>query len=242
MKLMAGATVLPALLCAQEPAVEADSEPAPPRAWIAGALQYARATGEFASYVRDGGGATGSLIFALGAGGNFALRLSGQALIYGSQTRRYGLLPGITADVTTSNFIAGMMVGPQINAGTGALRAYAFGGVGFNYFATTSEVAGSNSSGSFANTTNYDDITFAIEGGGGFLLHLAGSTSLDVGARYVSNGHVNYVTRQGVRVIGGNFTVNPVNTEVTLVAYHIGVSIGLTIPHHASTEPDDAGR
>jgi len=237
MRLIAGATAIPALLCAQEPAAEAQPEPAAPRAWITGALQYARATGEFASYVRDGGGANGSLIFALGAGGNVALRLSGQALIYGSQTRSYGLLPGITADVTTSNIIAGMMAGPQINAGTGRVRAYAFGGIGFNYFATTSEVTGSNSSGSFANTTNYDDITFALEAGGGMLFHLAGSTSLDVGARYVTNGHVNYVTRQGVRVIGGTFTVNPVNSEVTLVAYHIGVSVGLSIPHPAAPEP-----
>lgn len=233
MALTVATAVGPTVLRAQEAATDS----VPPRVWINGALQYARATGEFASYVRDGGGAAGSLIIGLGASGTIALRLSGQVLIYGSQTRRYSFLPGITADVTTSNVITGLMIGPQVNAGTHGVRAYGFAGVGFNYFATSSDVTGSGSSQPFANSTNYDDITLALEGGGGVLLHLGGMTSLDLGARYVSNGHVNYVTRQGVKVIAGNFIVNPVNTDVTLVVYHLGVSIGLTHLPPASTEP-----
>jgi opacity protein-like surface antigen len=217
----------PALLGAQEPA------PAPsvvPRVWAGAAAQYARATGEFASYVRDGGGVNGHLMIGFGAGGNIGLRLSGHGLVYGSQTRRYSLLPGISADVTTSNFIAGLMVGPQISAGGRALRAYGFGGVGFNYFATTSEVNGSGSSTPFASTTNYDDITTAFEAGGGVQVRLGGMVYLDLGARYVSNGRVNYVTRDGVTVVGNNLVVNPVNSEVTLAVYHLGVTFGIPIP------------
>jgi hypothetical protein len=232
------AATTPALYAQEEPPPAQDTAPpVVPRFWGTAAAQYARATGEFARYVRDGGGIDGSLIVGLGANSNIALRISGQVLIYGSQTRSYSLLPGIIADVTTSNLITGLMIGPQINAGTHGVRAYGFVGVGFNYFATTSEVTGSGSSEPFATSTNYDDITLALEGGGGVLLRLGGTTSLDLGARYVSNGHVNYVTREGVRVIGGNFIVSPVYSDVTLVVYHVGVSIGLTVPTPAAATP-----
>jgi len=239
MVLGAAVAAAPAALHAQEepPPAQDTAPPVVPRVWVTAAAQYARATGEFARYVRDGGGLDGSLIVGLGANSNIALRISGQLLIYGSQTRRYDMLPGITADVTTSNLITGLMVGPQVNAGTHGVRAYGFVGVGFNYFATTSEVTGSGSSEPFATSTNYDDITLALEGGGGVLLWLGGTTSLDLGARYVSNGHVSYVTRQGVTVIGGNFLVHPINSEVTLVVYHIGVSIGLPVPTPVPAEP-----
>jgi hypothetical protein len=218
---------------AQEPT----APPTEPRAWLGVAAQYGRATGQFASYVRDGGGITGNLTFAIGAGGNVGLRLSGHGLIYGSQTRRYSLLPGISADVTTSNVIAGLMVGPQISAGSPSVRAYGFGGLGFNYFATTSDVKGSGTSTPFASTTNFDDITLALEAGGGLQLHLGGTTWLDFGARYLSNGRVNYVTRDGVSVSGNNLVVNPVNSEVTLVVYHLGVAIGLVPPRPRTPNP-----
>ena len=223
----------PMVLGAQEPA----PPPAAPRGWVGIAAQYARATGEFASYVRDGGGLSGHLMIGLGGGGNIGLRLSGHGLIYGSQTRRYTLLPGISADVTTSNVIAGLMIGPQISAGNGSVRAYGFGGVGFNYFATTSEVTGSGTNSPFASTTNYDDITVAIEAGGGLQVRLGGTTYLDIGARYLSNGRVNYVTRDGVSVVGNNLVVSPINSEVTLVAYHVGVTIGLPTPRSRARRP-----
>ena len=109
-----------------------------------------------------------------------------------------------------------------------SLPWYARGGIGFSYFATTSNVRGSGSSQPFANSTNYDDFTFASEGGSGLLVRLGGGTvRLDLGARFLNNGRVTFVTKDGVSVSGNTLLVNPIESEANLVVYHLGVLIGL---------------
>lgn len=207
---------------------QTDTAAAEPRAFLGGAAYYGRANGEFAHNVSGSGGLGGHLLIGLTPRANVGIRLSGMFLIYGSQTRRYSLLPGIGADVTTSNNIAGLMIGPQIQAGGRALKAYAFGGVGFSHFATTSSVRGTGNTSPFANSTNYDDITFAGEAGGGLLIRLGGQAYLDIGARYLNNGLVSYVTRSGVSVQGNNLIVSPVTSDADIVIYHLGITLGLT--------------
>lgn len=211
---------------------------------VGGALQYARATGEFASYVRDGGGLTAHLGVRLGTDESpVSLRLGGQFLVYGSQTRRYPLVPGISVDVTTSNVIGGLTAGPQLTFGGRGIKAYVFGGVGFSYFATTSSVEGSNQNNSpFASSTNYEDVTFAGEAGGGLLIRLGGDAYLDVGARYLGNGRVTYVTKDGVTVSGNTLLVNPISSQANLAVYHVGISVGLRPRPGRGNDDDDDDR
>jgi len=215
-------------LAAQDLEPEEQGPPAPPRIFVGGTAEYGRAVGEFATYVRDGGGLSGHLVFPLSRNGPVSLRLAGHGMIYGSETRRYTLLPGIGADVTTNNEIAGLMAGPQITAGPSGVKGYAFGGIGFSYFATTSSVSGSGSASTFASSINFDDVTFAGEAGAGLLIRFGRSRVWgDIGVRYLANGRVSYVTRQGVSVSGNTLVVNPVTSDANMVIYHIGVTVGL---------------
>ncbi|MEK6768103.1 MAG: hypothetical protein AABY85_03840 [Gemmatimonadota bacterium] len=207
-----------------------EPSPEPPVAFVGGGIQVGQSTGEFSNYVQGGIGFGGGFLYQPDADGALGLRVSAMYLIYGSQTNRYPLVPGITVDVTTNNQIAGLTLGPQFTFGRGAVQWYVNGGIGFSYFATTSEVRGTSSGQSpFASSTNYDDFTFASEGGSGLLVRLGrgGTVSLDLGARYLNNGRVTFVTKNGVTVSGNTLLVDPITSEANLVVYHLGVMVGL---------------
>lgn len=204
----------------------------PATAFLGFDVEVGQATGEFSNYVQAGVGIGGSFLYRPDPEGTLGLRVAALYLIYGSQTNRYPLVPGITVDVTTENQIGGLTVGPQLTFGHGSLQWYARGGIGFSYFATTSNVRGSGTSQPFANSTNYDDFTFASEGGSGLLVRLGrgGKVSLDLGARYLNNGRVTFVTKNGVSVSGNTLLVDPIDSEANLIVYHLGVQIGLRRP------------
>ena len=64
---------------------------------------------------------------------------------------------------------------------------------------TTSAVEGNDQTNQrFANTTNHGDATFASECGGGILLRVTRCFPLllDIGARYLKNGQVTYLTKE----------------------------------------------
>ncbi len=201
-----------------------------PVAWLNLGGELAIPKGVFADYIDLGGGMNFHMQVRP-RGSPLALRLGGHFLIYGSSTRRYGLLPGVDVDVTTTHSIIGMSIGPQIHWGRGAMQLYGFGGVGFSYFSTTSSASGSSSGdAAFAHTTNHEDFTFATEGGGGLLVRLGGGRTpvyLDLGARYLENGVARYVTNDGLAVVGNELVVTPVESEANLIVYQVGVSIGL---------------
>lgn len=232
---MKGAMVVAALAAAMAAPLWGQRRPyrepiaVPPSAYLGVDLQLGQATGEFSNYVEISGGIAGSFLYTPIPDGAFGLRVGAMYLIYGSTTNRYPLVPGITVDVTTNNQIAGLTVGPQLTFGRGALRWYARGGIGFSYFSTTSSVRGSGGTEPFASSTNYDDFTFASEGGSGLLVALGRGrkVALDVGARFLNNGRVTYVTKNGVSVSGNTLVVDPIDSEANLIVYHLGVLIGL---------------
>jgi hypothetical protein len=203
---------------------------APPRGYLGGGIDVAHAVGEFADYVKSGVGLGGVFLWRPDRTGSLGLRFSGNFLIYGSQTRRYPLVPGISVDVTTNNTIGSMSVGPQLMLGDGALLPWVHGGIGFSYFATTSSVEGSDNTSSFARSTNFDDITFAPEFGGGLLVRLSAGRNpvlLDLSARFINNGRVTYVTRDRISVVNNELVLDPVTSEANLMIYRVGVMVGL---------------
>jgi hypothetical protein len=193
------------------------------------ALDVGQAIGEFNNYVNEGIGGHAAFRFRPNPTGPFALRVSGDFLVYGSSTKRYPLIPGIAVDVTTSNNIVGGSIGPEMTlGGAGRLQMYGFAGVGFSYFVTSSAVEGAdNTNSAFASTTNYDDVTLATEGGAGLRFQFTPSAPvfLDLGARYLNNGRTTYVTKGGLQVSGNQLLVNPIESEANLILYHLGVSI-----------------
>lgn len=198
-----------------------------------GAL-LAQPTGEFANYVDVGFGLGAHVLWEPDPDGMFGLRADGTYLIYGSETRRYQLLPLVDVDVTTNNQIAGLQIGPQLSFGRGAVRAYGYGQIGFSYFATTSSVEGSGA-------TNFDDVTFASSVGGGVrfqLTHGRAPVALDLGARYLYNGRARYLREGSVEVSGTVVSITPVESQTNLILYQLGVSIGLPGPAAAGPAPD----
>jgi hypothetical protein len=204
-----------------------------PNVHLGGGVLLAQAIGEFANYVDVGYGLGAHALWEPVADGPFGLRLDGTYLIYGSETRRYELLPLVDVDVTTENQIAGLQIGPQVSVGRGALRAYGYGQIGFSYFATTSSVEGSGNAQPFAETTNFDDFTFASVAGGGVRIQLShGRTpvALDLGARYLYNGRARYLREGSIEIVGNDVTLTPIESQTNLILYQLGVSVGLGGP------------
>jgi len=205
----------------------------PPGFHAGGGIIFAKPTGEFADYVNIGYGLAGHAVFNPDPEGVFGLRADGMFIIYGSETNRYQLVPLINVDVTTTNQIAAFQFGPQVTLGTGSVQGYGYGQLGFSYFATTSSVEGSGNIESFANTTNFDDLTFATSGGGGIRFRLSSGWTpvlLDLGVRYMSNGRARYLREGSIEITGNTATITPIESETNLVVFQIGVTVGIRGP------------
>jgi hypothetical protein len=213
------------------------SEPAllgPPRFFGGLTLLGAQPQGEFAEFIDAGFGIGAHGIMRLDERGLFGIRLDGGFVNYGSETKRVPLSSTvggrIMVDVNTTNNIFFLGAGPQLLLPTGSVRPYVNGNVGFSVFSTSSSVEGANNTEPFATDENFSDITFAYGGGAGLYIPVyrgKSTVSLDIGARYHSNGRVEYL-REGsiVDLPNGDIEINPIRSRANLITYHLGVSIG----------------
>lgn len=204
-----------------------------PRALIGGGLGLAVPVGEFQEFVNLGGGFGGFFVYHFDHRRILGIRADGGLAIYGRETTRRPLsptVPFVDVEVTTQNEIVMFDVGPQLTLPAGRLHPYVNATVGFSYFATKSSVRGSSSSQSFAETTNFDDFTFAWQSGTGMWITLSQGKNpvlLDLSARYVGNGRVRYL-REGSIVDNGDGTISftPIESETNLWWIQLGVAIG----------------
>jgi hypothetical protein len=178
-----------------------------PRFYGGGGVLGAQPIGEFSDYIDAGIGIGGHGILRVDERGLLGLRVDGGFLVYGSETKRVPLsntIGGrIQVDVNTTNNIFFFGVGPQLMLPTGSVRPYANAGVGFSVFATTSSVEGvDNASQPFASDNNQSDVTLAYGGGAGLYIPVyrgRSIVSLDLGARFHSNGRVEYLREGSIR-------------------------------------------
>jgi len=236
MRKIGAAFALLAALCAQPAAarqqLDRAADPEALNGTLGLSLQLGQATGQFANYVKTGFGGGGYLNYRPGRNLPLGIRLTVMYLVYGSQTHRYPLVPGIAVDVTTRNEIAQVSLGPQVTLGKGPLQVYGFAGFGGSFFSTRSGVEGSDQNNQpFASTTNFHDGTFSGAYGGGVLIrvHRSGSARsvyVDLGVHYLNNGRVTYVTKERVSIVNNQLVVDPVDSEANLLVYHLGVAIG----------------
>jgi opacity protein-like surface antigen len=193
--------------------------------------------GAFRRYVDDGFGVGGHALYRLDRQGAFAVRLDGGYLNYGRETLRipFGTRPGggrVGLDLTTTNDIVWLGLGPQVMAPRGPVRPYVNGTAGISYFATTSSVSGRDDLDAFAHDTNYDDTQFSWGAGAGVLVpvwHNRRSLVLmDLGARYHDNGrNVRYLSEGGIRDLpNGDVQLDVIRSRADLITWHLGVSVG----------------
>ncbi len=224
--LQAGAAL--ALLAGPAVGQGPDEPRRPPVFFLGGGFEVASSVGEFADYVNAGYG-LGMHVEFRPRGGLLGFRAGGMFSQYGSTTARYNLVGLVDVDVTTRNQIIGMMLGPELHLGAGPLEVYGVGAIGFSYFVTRSSVEGTDQNNSpFASTTNYDDITFAAETGGGLRIRLSGNpVHLDLGARYLFNGQVSYVTQNTINLNTTPPTITAITSDANAIVFRLGVLIGL---------------
>lgn len=179
--------------------------------------------------------------------GAASLRVDLGFLNYGNETIRICVTTPcrVTGDLTTSNNIVFGGIGPEFAVGSGGpIRAYANGSIGFAYFATTSSVEGANNDGDpFASDTNFEDATFAWNGGGGIQIRVSSGRNpvyLDFGARYHGNGEAEYLRKGDIQDLpDGSVVLNPQRSDTNLWTLRIGVSVGLS---SGDPEPPRRGR
>ena len=176
----------------------------------------------------------GGLVF-LDERGFAAIRVEGSFVVYGHESHRTSLsptVPFVDVDVSTTNSILAMGVGPQVYLGSGPLRPYFFGTAGFSYFITETSVSGDRYDEPFASTTNFDDFSLALAAGGGLSVSLRegdNPISLDLAALYQHNGLTEYLTDGAENLHAlprGGWRASPVVSDANLVTYRVGVSLG----------------
>lgn len=223
----------PAILHAQR--LEFDEPRGPTRAFAGVHLMVAQPLGEFDEYIDWGGGIGGEFLYAFDRQGALGMRVNLGLMIYGHETKRVPLSPTlgrIRVDVSTSNNIFVMGIGPQVMLPSGTVRPYLNGTVGLSYFFTRSSVEGSADLEPFASSTNFDDATFAWQAGGGLYIPLRrgrkNPLSLDIGAQYHANGEARYLREGSIREDGtGEIFFDPIRSQTNLITYRVGITVGL---------------
>lgn len=214
-----------------------DRQPAGPRRSpvLAGiAFTYAVPQAEFRNNVRQGFGGDGNVHFKLDRRGIASLGAELGFLTYGRETQRVPLSSTIggriNVDLTTSNNIFWLGVGPQLTAPSGPVRPYVNGSAGFAFFWTESSVRGRWDDEDFASTNNYDDLTFAWTGGAGVLIPVGASRqgAIDFGVRYHGNGNTRYLKRGDIIDLpNGNVQLRINEGETPLLMWRLGLKWGL---------------
>ncbi len=199
-------------------------------------FNYGQPTGEFRDFVNQGFGADGFYRYAIDPHGIVSLRIGGQFLIYGNETRRLPLSSTIgnlvLVDVKTSNNIVNFGGGLELAIPTPIVRPYVFGQLGSGYFYTQTSVEGSSDTFEFARTTNYRDWVFSRQVGAGLQIPLGTSRSgtsvlLDLGATYNANGEARYLREGSIRqvqVSPARYELTPVRSEANLVTWRLGIA------------------
>jgi len=191
----------------------------------------AQPLGEFDDYIDVGGGVSGGVMYQLTPNGPLALRADFGYVLYGSERKRINPFPRLEGDIETNNSIFFAGIGPQVMVPDGMFRPYLGGTVGLSYFFTQSRLDGVTSgTDAILETTNFDDLTFAMTGAAGVYVPLRRGLkpiSLDIGARYHANGRARYLREGSIQDNPDNsITVDPIESETNLLTWHLGVTIG----------------
>ena len=199
-------------------------------AWVAGSVPQ----GAFERNVDTGFGFGGHLLLPLSRGGWLRARVEAGNVIYGRETLEVPLsrtVGRVRVDVTTTNNVAMLGVGPELTVPTGRVRPYLNGLVGGSLLFTESSVEGDRNVTAFANDTNFSDLTWAVAPGAGVAVLLGsgpGSIRLDLGAQYRFQGTARYLQEGGIEDLpDGDVELNPVESDTDLLLVRAGLTFTL---------------
>lgn len=207
----------------------------PIRSQVGGQVYYAQAVGDFADFIDHGWGGALHGTLLLGDPGVLGLRFDAGFMSYGRDRIRDCITPSclVQGDITTSNNLAYVGVGPQLQVPVGPLRPYVAGQVGWTFLWTESKIEGTNNDNQpFASSTNQNDNAFSYGGTAGLLVPFnqgaRNPISLDLGVRYLRTGEVEYL-RKGDIIInpGSQPTLDIQRSRADLVTYFVGITVGV---------------
>ncbi|MEO8619647.1 MAG: hypothetical protein ABI625_01205 [bacterium] len=192
-----------------------------------------RPQGTLGKNIGLGYGVDGAYLLRLDDTGILSLRASVGAVSYGGESRKATFSESVggrvTLDVTTSNYIVPMSVGPQLSWPTGIVRPYVNAGVGAQLFFTESRLQGTGDFNAFASTTNHSASAAAWSLGGGVYLPLyAGKRhlDLDLGIQYYGGGTARYLAQGSIiDQPGGQITVTPLESTTHLAIIRLGARL-----------------
>ena len=197
-------------------------------------LTISQPKGEFANNVPNGYGFDLTGMFRLDPQGYFNLRADLGGVQYGHERQLIGFpISGrLAVDLDTDNRIGFGSIGAQLQIPDGWFRPYANAAIATTYFWTESSLSGTDNSGVFATTTNYDDWSHAWVFGGGLMIPFGRSGgALNLGARYHYGAHARYL-REGDITDNpdGTININPRESKTDLVLWQVGVSFSIPRP------------
>lgn len=194
-----------------------------------------RPQGAFRQNIGFGYGADAAYLIRLDDAGVWSIRANVGVLAYGSESKRTPLSESVggrvLVDVTTTNYIVPMSIGPQLSWPTGRFRPYVNAGIGGQAFVTESHVDGSDDWAPFASTTNHSAFAalWAV-GGGVYMPVYEGSTKVevDMGMQYLSGARASYLARGSiVDLPGAQIRVTPLESTTHQVIARVGLRVRL---------------
>jgi hypothetical protein len=194
----------------------------------------AQPVGDLAFYFDRGFGGQIDGAWPMSDDGQLRLRADLGFLVYGYERLHYCYsVPfgcRVEADLTTTNGIAYIGIGPELALALGALEPYAYGTTGLSYFSTVSSISDEWDHLDW-DTTNYSDVVMALKLGGGVRLRLGRGrrpVSLDLGVERHQNGIAEFLTEGDiVDNPDGSITLYPNQSEANLTTFRFGVSWAL---------------
>jgi opacity protein-like surface antigen len=192
-----------------------------------------RPQGALRQNVGLGYGVDGAYLFRLDRAGIWSVRASAGVASYGHESRRTPFSESVggrvTVDVTTTNYVVPMSIGPQLSWPTGSFRPYVNVGVGGQAFVTESRVEDTGSFTTLASTTNHSSIAAAWTVGGGVYMPLyvgRMQVQLDMGAQYFNGGTTRYLAPGSiVDLPDARISVTPLESRTQTAIVRLGLRV-----------------
>ncbi|MDH3269939.1 MAG: hypothetical protein OEN56_01325 [Gemmatimonadota bacterium] len=189
----------------------------------------ADAVGDFGTVVDQGFGAQFTAGFPMAADGHLRLRADLGFVVYGLERLHYcGISCRVTSELTTTNNIVHVGIGPEVVFSSGPVQPYLFGTAGGSFFVTSSSLDDHDGYGPYLQTTNYSDGVYSLKYGGGLRMRVGGHhrpVFIDLGVERHDNGIVDYLTRGDiVDNPDGTVTLFPNRSDADLVTFRLGVA------------------
>lgn len=192
-----------------------------------------RPQGAFRQNVGLGYGADAAYLFRLDGAGFWSIRASVGVVNYGNDSRRTPLSETVggrvMVDVTTSNYIVPMSIGPQLSWPSGIVRPYANAGVGGLAFFTESGVQGAGDFTTIASTINHSSMVGSWELGAGVYTPLSAGTvkvDVDLGVQYYNGKRARYLSKGSiVDLANAQILVTPLESTTHMTMIRLGARL-----------------